>query len=413
MKSLVILTESFPYQGGEQFIESEVHDWVNTNFDQVYVIPNCTPTEKKRYFPDKLIILDRGQGHFLPKFFMIFFVIFNTLFWKELFYLSGVKKLNIENILTLAKTIVNINFRKNQLEVSLQNMVGDIVVYSYWNDLDFYAACELKKKGIVNKVVSRAHGYDCYEERKDNDYMPLKRHYKFNADKIFLLSELAKLYYQKQYGYESHQLSVARLGVEIPLYKKNYSKEKNTIRVLSISNCIPLKRVDKIIDALNSYSYLHKVTVEWVHIGSGVLLGELKQKSDMYMQNNSYFKASFLGFLDNFKVKKHLADKTYDLFINASESEGVPVSIMEAMSYYVPVIAPDVGAISDIVTNKTGCLLSSNPTVDDFVGAIHGLWSSSMYENYRLNAYQIVSQKYNSEQNYKDFVKELYSIANE
>ncbi|MBL3200697.1 glycosyltransferase, partial [Klebsiella pneumoniae] len=37
------------------------------------------------------------------------------------------------------------------------------------------------------------------------------------------------------------------------------------------------------------------------------------------------------------------------LFLNLSTMEGIPVSIMEAISFGIPVVATDVGAVSEIV----------------------------------------------------------------
>ena len=40
MKRLIILTNNFPYDGGEQFIESEIFYWKNSKFDEVLILPN-------------------------------------------------------------------------------------------------------------------------------------------------------------------------------------------------------------------------------------------------------------------------------------------------------------------------------------------------------------------------------------
>ncbi|MGZ5247769.1 MAG: glycosyltransferase, partial [Flavitalea sp.] len=50
----------------------------------------------------------------------------------------------------------------------------------------------------------------------------------------------------------------------------------------------------------------------------------------------------------------------FDLFLNVSESEGVPVSIMEAMSAGLPVIATNVGGTREIVDGSNGVLVNKN-----------------------------------------------------
>ncbi|MDQ9010698.1 glycosyltransferase [Acinetobacter gerneri] len=412
MKNLIILTESFPFDGGEQFIESEVEYWAKINFDKVYIVPNSHPTISIRNYPSSIKVLEKPPVNKLFKFIFILFVWCFDLFWKDFFYLIRSKKLNFNNIMVLVKAIVVTKLRVIGLKDVLKEIKGDVLIYSYWNDVDFYAACELKKRGSVNKVISRSHGYDCYEERRKG-YMPLKRQYKNLVDRVFLLSDSAKKYFKAQYNYDLEKLGIARLGVDIPQQKIVDIAQNNKIEVLSISNCIAIKRVDKIIEVLNKYSLIYKVQVEWTHIGSGELFESLKQKSLLYMKNNHYFKAQFLGSMRNSDVKQNLAQHTYSFFINASESEGVPVSIMEAMSYGVPVIAPDIGGISDIVTSETGYLLNSNPCIDDYVIAIHKVLSDSKYVKYRENAFKLVKDKYNRNKNYESFINALSKISNE
>ncbi|WP_104500961.1 glycosyltransferase [Acinetobacter indicus] len=415
MKNLVILTNSFPYEGGEQFIESEVHYWAKTGFDNVYILPEISPTQVVRYFPVGLTILQRLEVSSYSKIFILLFVILYSLFWKEIFYLIKSNSLNITNVVNAVKAIFGTKVREKQLKHSLKNIGGDILIYSYWNDMDCYAAIELKKKGLFKKVVSRCHGYDCYEVRRKNSYMPLKRQYQYIIDRVFLLSELAKKYYSNTYAYPEDSLDMASLGVFLPEKTLAYSKIEGVLRVLSISNCIQLKRVDKIIDALSVFSKDNHIEVHWTHIGNGVLLEKLKQqaKDIELIGENTLFKYNFVGFLPNTEVKQLLSRQNFDLFVNASESEGVPVSIMEAMSYSIPVIAPDVGGISDIVNDSTGKLLSSNPSIKEIAGAIQEIYYSSSYSNYRENAFLMVKENYNADSNYINFIKKLSQIPNE
>lgn len=407
MRNLVILTESFPYEGGEQFIESEVSYWGKIAFDKVYILPNTVSSEVIRFYPSEISICPKNKlGLFSI---LLYFVIslVSHIFRREISYLRNERKISIKNIVMALKVIVQVKLKEKHILNVLKNISGEIVVYSYWNDIDFYAACELKKKGKVLKVFSRAHGYDCYEERRINLYMPIKRQYSKIVDKIFLLSNSAKEYYKNIYNYPDNKLDIARLGVFLPsIQALKYSSDKQKIRILSISNCVPIKRVDKILKALNLFSSKEQLEVQWTHIGGGELLNSLKkQAKDICMlEGNSLFKYEFKGSLPNSEVKKILLNKEFDLFINASESEGVPVSIMEAMSYSIPIVAPDVGGISDIVNSKNGILLTSNPSIEEIVNAIKEIFYSSNYLEYRKNSFLMVERKFNADNNYKKFI---------
>lgn len=413
MKNLVILTNSFPYEGGEQFIESEVHYWAKVGFDNVYILPEISPTQVIRYFPKELIVLQRFEISSCSKLFILLFIVFYSLFWKEIFYLIKSNSLNIVNIINAVKAVFGTKVREKQLKHSLKNIDGDILIYSYWNDVDCYAACELKNKNKIKAVVSRSHRYDLYEEFRENVYMPLKRQYSEKIDKVFLLTKSASNYYNRTYGYPNNVLDVASLGVFLPEKTLVYSKSGGVLRVLSVSNCIQIKRIDKIIDALDVFSKANHIEVRWTHIGNGVLLEKLKQHTKEVVGGNKLLKYNFLGFLPNTEVKQLLSQQSFDLFINASESEGVPVSIMEAMSYSIPVIAPDVGGISDIVNDLNGKLLSSNPSVKEIADAMREVYYSSSYPSYRENAFLMVKENYNADSNYINFIKKLSQIPNE
>ena len=98
-----------------------------------------------------------------------------------------------------------------------------------------------------------------------------------------------------------------------------------------------------------------------------------------------------------------------DVFVNSSESEGIPVSIMEAMSAGVPSIAPNVGGISELVGKDCGILLSSNPSIED-ISASYVLSVNKKDDNIRINARMQVSNNYNAEINYVGFIHSLENI---
>ncbi len=59
-----------------------------------------------------------------------------------------------------------------------------------------------------------------------------------------------------------------------------------------------------------------------------------------------------------------------DLFLLTTEYEGLPNILIEALNAKFPVIAPDVGGISEIITADTGILLPEYDNIDQYVEAI-------------------------------------------
>ena len=102
-----------------------------------------------------------------------------------------------------------------------------------------------------------------------------------------------------------------------------------------------------------------------------------------------------------------------DLFINVSESEGIPVSIMEAMSSGIPVMATAVGGTPEILKHKVnGIELSENINVEEIAGNIFTFLQYSMEEKqqFRQNAFKTWAENYNAEKNYESFVDTIFTL---
>ena len=161
---------------------------------------------------------------------------------------------------------------------------------------------------------------------------------------------------------------------------------------------VPEKRVHLI------YESIQKITrfkIEWTHIGDGTeynnLLKQVKRS-----KNNVTVK--LLGRLSHNDVMKYYKNNHIDAFINVSYTEGLPVSIMEAIAFNIPVIGTNVGGSSEIIVNETGVLLSSTPEIDEIINAIEKIRTS----NFKPKAFW--KENFFAEKNYNEFISLLQSI---
>ena len=149
--------------------------------------------------------------------------------------------------------------------------------------------------------------------------------------------------------------------------------------------------------------------VEWTHIGSGSAMAELKKTVDD-IRNNTYVKANLAGKKSNDQIMDMYAHQGYRIFINVSENEGVPVSIMEAMSFGMLVIATDVGGSRELIrSGENGYLLDKDFKTEQLTDLLRKLSSLSAESLRRMGieSRRIWSEKYSAEKNYREFYNEL------
>ena len=183
-----------------------------------------------------------------------------------------------------------------------------------------------------------------------------------------------------------------------------YTCEK-VIRIISCSNLVPVKRVDRIVEAL---SITKDIGIEWIHYGDGPLMSQIEALSETTLPTN--VKTYFKGNLDNAQLLNEYAQNSYYLFLNVSESEGIPVSIMEAMSFGIPCVATDVGGTREIVTgNSGGTLLPKDFTPEQLASEIrrYCVMPETEYLACRRAARETWDRKFNAEKNYTAFVQEM------
>ena len=111
-----------------------------------------------------------------------------------------------------------------------------------------------------------------------------------------------------------------------------------------------------------------------------------------------------LGRVNNNDILNFYSMTAVNLFINLSDSEGIPVSIMEAISFSIPVIATDVGGVSEIVTEETGLLFNKNPNLDKIADIINNFSEENIFSSeFRIKVFNFWKKNYYSELNFQNF----------
>ena len=403
MKKIILITSSFPYEGGEQFLETEIQYYTNVDL-------TIMPKKKSlslRNVPhgvtiDNYLINNLSKK---SKCYYLFSSMARALFYKELF---------LEKVFTYKKLKIflasiysyRMYYELFDMYIKKQNHTNEILFYSYWNDSATYALQSLKEKYNF-QLVSRIHRGDLYKERRPFGYMPLKKHFTENIDTVYTITQSANVYLEDVYGFKKEILKLSRLGVEDRnIVTKN--SPQNCLNIVSCSFLVEVKQIDKMIKSLKIIANeMQDIDFKWTHIGDGILYNQIAIQAQEELDNLSNVNYSFVGNYKNEKVYEFYLKNEVDVFVNVSESEGVPVSIMEAMSCHIPIVAPDVGGVKDMVVEGcNGCLLSKDCTLEEIVTSLKNI-DFFKDKKTRENSYRIFQEKYNAEKNYTEFVNNL------
>jgi len=125
--------------------------------------------------------------------------------------------------------------------------------------------------------------------------------------------------------------------------------------LLSVGRLSEQKGFQYLLDAVDELRKTHPDILLAI-AGGGILQDDLEaQRQRLGLTEH----VTFLG--KRTDIPKLL--KAVDIYVNSSTWEGLPISILEAMSAELPVVATDVGDISTIINDSTGILVESqNPT---------------------------------------------------
>lgn len=417
---LIFLTNTYPFDGGEYFIENEI-GFLSRDFDKVIIcaldadsgapFTRPVPGNAAAFITGKSSRKgERAKDLMKAAASMVFGR--KKVEKGEMGSERDIRKGLFEEYF-LARTQRQLNQVLEKLEIGELKEYDRVIIYSYWLFVAANVAVKLRDRlgemGVrAEKVISRAHGYDIYEERNPLNYLPQREFLLGNLDRVFTCSEHGEKYLKEKYPAFSGKIEYSPLGTTDHGKGKKYGGEE--FLVVTCSSLSPVKRVWKVADALSLYR--GERTIKWVHIGgSGKKLRKLEGYAVEKLSGVNV-KWEFTGQISNDRVTEFYLVTGADLFLNVSESEGVPVSIMEAASFGVPVVATDCGGTGEtVVDSVTGKLLGKDFTDRELLFEIEKFMSLGKDEAEKISeaAREMWMKKYSAEKNYSGFTKRILS----
>lgn len=402
---IILFTATYPYGIGEMWKQNEIK-LLSVKFKEIHVIPlnnggnnNAKDLKISNVQFKKPLFNSTKQT-------LNYFDLFSSFIGrtalsnlKELIHiLPRFNKYNFIKLLNSAKRIREI-LKKDIIKEIICSDNSDTILYFYWG-LGTAEIIPFIDTSKFKKVVVRMHRYDLYEYENDN-YIPFRKQLLNKKILVLPCSDDGANHLVLNYANCNAIIKTQRLGVLNPK-KVSTGSLDGTIRIVSCSSLVKVKRIEKMIAAAAQL----EIPFKWIHIGGGELYKNLEMEILRLNQEGNF---SLVGEINSELVTDFLVKGNFDLFVNTSRSEGVPVSIMEAFSVGIPVIAADAGGTKEIVDSSVGCLLRNDFAPIELKNAIEKYFYSTKEEknNIRQNAFSRFKEKCDIEQLNQEFIEIL------
>lgn len=177
------------------------------------------------------------------------------------------------------------------------------------------------------------------------------------ADKVIVLSTNEQKYFKNTYG---RNTEVVLNGINIPtirkpeIIKRKYGLEEASY-ILFLGRIVPEKGIHYLLNAFSLIDTEKKLVIA----GEGTFTDDYVEKVKKMAAND--YRVIMTGFVQGAEL-----DELYSnafLYVLPSDSEGMPISLLEAMSYGCPCLVSDIPENCEVI-GKLGCIFAKGNTDD-------------------------------------------------
>lgn len=283
------------------------------------------------------------------------------------------------------------------------------VFYSYWFDnwatlLAFY-----RKKNKKFKYISRAHGFEIFAEQRQSGFFPFRDLQLSEIEKVYSVSRRGRETLKRSNPAYNQKIEHLNIGSIDEGFGPFINQEEFVL--VSCARISSIKRVHRIAEMLKHIDF----KIRWVHFGAtyegedeaGKILNEqvelLKQKPNVVVEK--------MGNKTNEEIMEYYKTHSVNAFISLSSTEGIPVTMMEAISFGIPLISTDVGGCSEIATPETGVLVNKEESPEKIAEILNQFKDSEMNTpKFRNGVRAFWEKNFDIEKNIEIFLKEIQPV---
>ena len=287
---------------------------------------------------------------------------------------------NISKIVIFLKTLIALKFRMT-MDKNIRILHAHTAAGTDFRRTSFVVDMA-KKKGL--KVVLHSHASSFKDFYRNSDYKK-KEWIKCvlnKADILIVLSESWRSYFM-ELGVPESKIIILHNITEYPIVK-GVEKNEDRVRLLFMGEIGQRKGVFDLLRAIGNHKEVLKDKIE-LRIGGNKMEDELRANIDEYGIGDF---VHFEGFVSGDKKIELL--NWANVYVLPSFNEGLPISILEAMSYKMPVISTPVGGIPEVVDKNNGVLVTPGNDEQIFKAIWKYVESSSLIEEQGEKSYKKV-----------------------
>ncbi len=212
--------------------------------------------------------------------------------------------------------------------------------------------------------------------------------YKYTGFMPVAISDYCKSTIVDYYGISDNKIPVIYNGIDSKRYSYNIPYEKRddqVVRIISTGRMQPVKRHILMVQA---FSMLHKKypNTELVFLGDGELREDVEKEIRI---NDLEDVVKLYGVVEDVQNELNKAH----IYLMASEYEGLPLSVLEAMSCGLPIVATKAGGTVDIVDDSNGFLCDIDDKNQIYL-ALEALTKDAELRKRMSNGSVLASSKY-------------------
>jgi len=293
--------------------------------------------------------------------------------------------------------------------------------------MESYIANLLIRKKVLRKVVGdwawergrnlnlTNDAFDEFQDKKHSLHLEIAKFSRGwtakKADLVITPSKHLKSVVNK-WGAENEKIKVIYNGTDL-FEEKNYPPRKGSINLITVGRLAPFKNIDKIILSLIELQSINSNIYKLIIVGDG------PQRKNLEKLVSEYKLKEFVTFTG--QLKKNELNKYYlksDIYIQASGYEGLPHTLLEAISHNLSIVSTPIGGTNEILENNTNgwtidLVNGKYPDEKDIARKISYLQENQEEDkNKKYKASLLLKKQFNKESNFQEYIKTIENLMN-